>query len=202
MEEIALDLASRRLRGTAIDVDARRRVEGVIQLGNAVRDFIGGLSKGLLPEDVVASLPDLLRASQHLEDVVTESEPLAGAVRSADTGMAHAEGASRDWAGLREAVLATLAPGGTVEREALAQRVELSYESLKAALLKAGARGQLAVDAMEEDLLRARRLRRLAGSAVKARRRLAPWLPLAKTEPSTDAAKPASGEGAPALERP
>lgn len=176
MSELALDLASRRLRGVAAEPAGRRQAEGLIQLGNAIRDFIGGLSRGVLPEEVVAALPDLLRASQHLEDVATESEHLLGPRTARPSDAVHAEGASADWAALREAVLTALTPDLAEDQlEPLARRLELSYEGLKAALLKAGARGRLHVDAMEEDLLRARRLRRLAESALKARRRLAPW---------------------------
>ena len=177
MTETAFDLASRRILGIASEPAGRQQAEGLIQLGNAVRDFIGEMSKGMLPDDVVAALPDLLRASQHLEDIVTESEYLRGPRPARPADAVHAEGASPDWAALREAVLGALTPTAAPdELEPLARRLELSYEGLKAALLKAGARGRLPVDVMEEDLLRARRMRRVAESALKARRRLAPWV--------------------------
>src|SRR5690606_35896524 len=155
------------------------------------------MSSGLLPDDVVAALPDLLRASQHLEDVATESESLSGPRPARPSDAAHAEGASPDWSALREAVLAALAPDADADAgDAIAKRLELCYESLKAALLKAGARGRLHVDAMEEDLLRARQLRRVAESALKARRRLAPWRSL--LDGARESAEPAEA----AAERP
>ena len=177
MTKLAFELASRRIRGVQPEPAGRQQAEGLIQLGNAIRDFVGEMSAGVLPDDVVAALPDLIRASQHLEDVATESEALSGPRPPRPSDAIHAEGASPDWSALREAVLAVLTPDGAPdEPEALARRLELHYEALKAALLKAGARGRLPVDAMEEDLLRARRMRRVAESALKARRRLAPWL--------------------------
>src|SRR5690606_34747083 len=122
---------------------------------------------------------DLLRASQHLEDVATESTPLGRPrqTRPADTAEALATGASADWAALREAVLAVLeGQPDAPSDEPLTRRIELCYESLKTELLRASARGRLSVDGMEESLLRARRLQRVAESALKARRRLAPWI--------------------------
>lgn len=177
MTETAFDLASKRFLGIASEPAGRQQAEGLTRLGNAVRGFIGEMSKGVLPDDVVAALPDLLRASQHLEDIATESEYLRGPRPARPAAAVHAEGASPDWAALREAVLAALTPTTAPEElEPLARRLELNYEGLKAALLKAGARGRLPVDVMEEDLLRARRMRRVAESALKARRRLAPWV--------------------------
>ncbi|HEX6994723.1 MAG TPA: Na/Pi symporter [Gammaproteobacteria bacterium] len=205
MTAIAFDLASRRLRGTQAEPAGRLQAEGLVQLGNAIRDFIGRMSAGVLPDDVVAALPDLMRASQHLEDVATESEALRGPRPARPSDAIHAEGASPDWAALREAVLAVLTPDGAPDQlDALARRITLHYEALKAALLKAGARGRLPVDAMEEDLLRARRLRRVAESALKARRRLAPWLAVldgaraARAEPEPPAH---AGERASAAQR-
>ena len=116
--------------------------------------------------------------------------------RYVDSGRARAAtaaGASRDWGALRAAVLESLRTfpprpnGGAIVVAASGQadepepshrdrQLELAYEALKAYLLREGALGRLPVDAMEEDLLRARRLRRLAESAIKARNRLAPWL--------------------------
>jgi len=201
MSGLAFELASRRLRGVQPEPAGRQQAEGLIQLGNAIRDFVGEMSAGVLPDDVVAALPDLLRASQHLEDVATESEALRGPRPARPSDAVHAEGASPDWAALREAVLAALAPDGAPDQvDALARRLELHYEALKAALLKAGARGRLPVDAMEEDLLHARRMRRVAESALKARRRLAPWLAVlngahvaeAEAEPAADAGKRAA----------
>ncbi len=203
MSALTFELAARRVRGTVAEPASSLQEKGLVQLGNAVRDFIGSMSQGVLPDDVVVALPDLLRASQHLEDVATASAH-TGPHRSRGQAAAHAEGSSPDWAALREAVLAVLTSKiPPAELTPRAKRIELSYESLKTTLLKAGARGQLHVDAMEEDLLRARRLRRLADSALKAHRRLDPWI-TAMAAASTSAA-PATVDdakldaGAPAL---
>lgn len=186
MRAMAFDLARRRIQGTASEPEARREQEGIVRLGQAIRTFIETLTKQPLPNDVVEALPDLLRAIQHLDDV---------AIASATIGPApsHALGASHDLARLHEVVAdmltvpaerTSLSDVGDVvdespeddELEPRNRRLELAYEGLKADLLRQGALGRLRVEAMEEQLLRARRMRRLAESAAKANRRLGRWL--------------------------
>lgn len=194
MRSLAFDLARRRVQGTITEPEARRQQEGIVRLGRAIRDFIETLSKGVLPDDVVEALPDCLRAIQHIDDVASASATV-GAARSVGTADdAHARGASRDWARLNEVVAEMLAtpqvstsdapaadgyggaPAIDDDAEPRDRRLELAYEGLKADLLRAGALGRLRVEAMEEQLLRARRMRRLAESAAKANRRLDPWV--------------------------
>lgn len=177
MRELAADLADRRIRGVAPEPEGRQRQQGIERLGQAVREFIGELSTGTLPEDVVAALPDLLRASQHLEDMAAESA-LLGRPRS---GLPIGAGAragllAADWAALVDAVLESIGPDGAADREADTGRVSAAYEKLKTELLRAGAEGRLRVESMEQELLRARRLRRIADATLKARRRLEPWI--------------------------
>lgn len=199
MCRIAFELAEKRVSGVATEPESRQTQEGIVRLGQAVRGFMATMSKGTLPDDVAAALPHLLRATHHIEDVAIDSSLIAGVrAYTRQAAAAHAAGASRDWAVLRAAVLESLRafpPGrddasgtgnaivhesDTTEPEAQPaerdRRLELAYEALKAHLLREGALGRLPVDAMEEDLLKARRLRRLAESAMKARNRLEPWL--------------------------
>jgi phosphate:Na+ symporter len=177
MSELAFELAGRRIRGVAVEPEGRQRQEGLVRLGQAIRAFVGELSTRPLPEDVVAALPDLLRSSQHLEDVAAESALLGRPRREPPmAAAARADHPAADWQALIDAVTAGIAQDGAVDGAEIAERVGRAYEALKAELLRAGAGGRLRVDAMEEELLRARRLRRVADSALKARRRLAPWV--------------------------
>jgi len=190
MRAMAFDLARRRIQGFAPEPAARRQQEGIVRLGQAIRVFIERLSKGPLPDDVVEALPDLLRAITHIDEVAIASATVAAPQTRGADDFAHALGVSRDWARLHEVVAETLstsaddtsdAPGADAptddgELEPRDRRLELAYEGLKADLLRAAALGRLRVEAMEERLLRARRLRRLAESAAKANRRLAPWV--------------------------
>jgi phosphate:Na+ symporter len=195
MSELAFDLAGRRMRGVAAEPDGRQRQEGLVRLGQAIRAFVGELSTRPLPEDVVAALPDLLRASQHLEDVAAKSGLLGRPRREPPIGAAaRAERPAADWQALTDAVAASVALEGPVDGAEVAERVARAYEALKAELLRAGAQGRLRVEAMEEELLRARRLRSIADSALKARRRLVPWVE--RTNGGDEAAEIAADEAA------
>jgi phosphate:Na+ symporter len=153
------------------------RQSGLSNLGQAIRGFIGELSAGALPSEVVEALPDLMRASQHLEDLAAAaSEPVHV------SEIALEELTEHHWDTLHAATLASLDCGddgttaGTLEAlEELRLQVEETYQACKAQLLQAAARGKLRVAAMENALFRARQLRRCADTALKARRRLLPW---------------------------
>ena len=180
MTQIASRLATDRILGTVSREEGRRRHEGLALLGRAVRDFVGQLTTAPLPPDVVAPLPDLIRASQHLDEIAAVSAqhvPLHGGAY--DGTPWPTAGRAADWRALTDAVLASLTEEGADtpdEREDLGQRVEAAYQSLKAELLNEGAHGRIGVERMEEELQRARRLRRIASAALKARRRLEPWM--------------------------
>ncbi|MBN1240776.1 MAG: Na/Pi cotransporter family protein [Gammaproteobacteria bacterium] len=180
MTRITCALAADRIRGVAAEPGARQRQEGLARLGRAVRAFVGKLTAVPLPADVVAPLPDLIRASQHLDEIAAVSAELGPPLRAEALGGAAAPaGPGGDWRELIGAVLASLTEEGAdseEEREDLGERVETAYQSLKGQLLEAGARGRLGVELMEEELRHARRLRRVASTALKARRRLEPWI--------------------------
>lgn len=175
-------LAERRVRGVVAPSEGSRQQSGIMKLGSTVRHFIVRMSAGALPEDVAAALPDLMRGSQHLEDLASESarvaEPGPGRV-TAPREDASVSATQVDWAAVNEAVLATLALDADDNTETLAAldaRVVAAYDRLKADRLRDGALGRMQVSVMENELLRARQLRRIADAALNARRRLAPWL--------------------------
>jgi phosphate:Na+ symporter len=179
MRDAAFELARRGMVGeTAHRLRPTGSFHGILGLGQAVRDFIGRLSRGPLPEDVVAALPDLIRAVQHLEELAAISGELP------DAALVARRAASDDrWSRLQEAVLGCLAaaePNRGAQHPAselmdLAARVETAYQAIKQALLHQAAVGRLAVEEMEVLLQHAQTLRRGAEAARKAQQRLTRW---------------------------
>lgn len=177
MTDLVFRSARARITATADADDALLSRQGVLRLGQAVREFIGRFSNGTLTDDVVVALPDLIRTVQHLEDIATVVTTIPNAP-SAERGVAGPQ-----WDKLREIVLDNLRiPMGSGEertRRTLddhAARLEAAYQEIKVVLLRVTAQGQLSVEAMEEALAQAQRLRRCAASAIKAQRRFLPWM--------------------------
>jgi len=181
LAELAFDLAKRRIGGGPTQrLALYRREAGVLLLGREIRGYVDKLGAQSLPAEVVDALPDLVRAIQHLEDVaetsglLTDNVPLPGGTDE-----------QGHWAQLEAIVADSLdmmggsaAGGGAEKFHQLLERKEEAYEVIKADLLRATARGVLPVARMETALERARLLRRLADSAIKARRRYHPWTAL------------------------
>lgn len=154
--------------------------EGLLALGQAIRDFIADLSRQPLPSDVVTALPDLIRSIHHVEETIAESAAIA------ENGHLPAPLVTGPaWDRLRAGVFATLVTTAKdrdafkTEFDSELAEVELAYEAIKKDLLASAAAGRTSVDAMEAALLRARRMRRVAEAALKAERRLCPWAPIA-----------------------
>ena len=172
MSDIALRLARRRIESpTAERGLVVYEHDAVLQLGQAIRDYLPRLSASPMSDEVVKALPDLLRSIQHLEDLATTSQEL---------GEHHARFAQ--WNELREAVLVNLntEPSGSQSAETSFEsrllQVDRSYQQVKASLLQAAASGILSVGAMEQRLSEAQTIRRCAEAAIKAERRLSPWI--------------------------
>ncbi|MBL8908768.1 MAG: Na/Pi cotransporter family protein [Rhizobiales bacterium] len=147
------------------------RQGGIIRLGEAIREFIDGLGSHPVPEAVSKVLPNIVRSIQHLETIVITSERMIEAPPPAEMI------ASEDWAEFRSIVLASLAETDSDEElpdrlNLLAERSEATYQRLKLNLLTEIATGRLHVRSVDAALLYAQRLRRIADSAVKARRRV------------------------------
>lgn len=154
--------------------------EGLLALGQAIRDFIADLSRQPLPSDVVTALPDLIRSIHHVEETIAESAAIA---ENGHLPVALVTGPA--WDRLRAGVFATLVTTAKdrdafkTEFDSEMAEVDLAYEAIKKDLLASAAAGRTSVDAMEAALLRARRMRRVAEAALKAERRLCPWAPVA-----------------------
>jgi len=165
--EAAARLAAAALRPAAAAPDPEA-FRAVPLLGAAVRDFIGQLNTKPLPADVVALLPDVLRAAQHAESLAADAERLDGSAPAAAELAALAP-----WEALRTAGLEVLQPIGTAAPPEAADAAEAAYQAVKHALLEATARGAAPVGLLDAGMEHAQRLRRMALTAAKARRRLA-----------------------------
>jgi len=175
MLELTFQLARRRIETLPAHGRGQEQEQaGLLQLGQAIRHFIGQVGASALPKEVVEALPDLLRAIQHLEDLAEASDDF---VRPDAAVLATAE---PNWNLLRSATLDAVAPlAESAAAEALGNpmlRADGAYQQVKAALLGATAIGRLPVREMEAALAQAHTLRRCAETAVKAQRRLAPWI--------------------------
>lgn len=177
MMNLAFQRASDRIAGGPRTADTNSDT-GILTLGQAIRDFIADLSRKPLSSDVVAALPDLIRSVHHVEETLTE-----GAALLKETPPAHLI-SGPGWERLRTGVLATFETTAEdtetfkIEFDRERQEVDAAYEAIKRDLLARTASGQISVHMMENCLLRARRMRRLAEAALKAERRLQPWAPL------------------------
>jgi phosphate:Na+ symporter len=157
---------------------------GLLQLGRHVLQFIARLGTGAGDGEPADALPDLIRATQHLDDLIATSHALAE--------LAPVKTPVKDiqWQTLRDAAAACLARDvdgrplfpPAAETTSLSLRVDEAYQAIKKDLLHATARGRLAVDDMEKALARAQLIRRCAELALKASRRLAPWAGRVETE--------------------
>ncbi len=153
--------------GTATD-------EGRLEpLGRKIRNFIGEMSAGPLPDAVADALPDLIRAVQHLEEIERRSLRL----RTPPAGIV---AASTSWASLRQALADSLeGPGADAELgpayNRLIETAERAYQQVKTDLLQATARGALLVGQLDAALDLADAFRRCAELAAKTHRRLGPW---------------------------
>lgn len=160
--------------GVAIAAQAQAQA-GLYRLGAAIRDFIGRLTLQKLPADVVAALPDIVRAVQHAEEIAAASLSANGPPpRGAEAILGPA--ASRFAAAVGAALdVERLAAPSRPEVAAVEAEMEDAYQAAKARLLAASARGELPVHDMERALRETQRRRTLARAAARAMRRLAGW---------------------------
>lgn len=195
------EVPSLAIRGLVLETDrmlteatsnARKRLErlpvverdethdaGIAALGQTIRDFVSELSRAPLPPEVVKAIPDIIRCVQHIEEVSSEgaatlnSAPLPDMEKPA-------------WARLRAGVVAALITSTEdpetfkTEFDTEWSEVEAAYQAIKYDLLTSVATGAMRVNAAEAALVTAQRLRQIAESALKAERRIAPWISLAE----------------------
>lgn len=189
MMTMSFDLARQSVLAEAGHQPDRSREYGVLRLGRSIRSFIVRLQRTPLSGDAIATLVDVIRAIQHLEDMAVEASRVADdaiAIRPAE------------WQRLHLAVVATLTltdrgePDAASRRSVLGQDVEDAYEELKGRLLNGAAAGRDNLEVTEAALQRARRVRRIAQSALKADRRIGRW------RPASDAPQHRAGDPPPA----
>lgn len=158
-------------------------------LQRAVADFVVRLQRAEMSGDSAARLPVLLRVARYAEVATAQAEESVAASRRADAALAGAVVAPtpleqafavavQDLLSALDVLGATEVPGGGpagVSQDVRLQRVpdalaevERHYAQLKAALLRRGAEGQLAIEAMQERLDALSALRRGLQQAVKA----------------------------------
>ncbi|MBA3069786.1 MAG: Na/Pi cotransporter family protein [Hyphomonas sp.] len=191
MMRVAFERATARLETPGAGGRDGTHEAGVLALGQAIRDFISQLSRAALPSETVEALPDIIRCVQHIEEVATESRALLAEIRLPDAASDDAR-----WSRLQAGVVATLQTSTETpdafksEFDMEMNEVEDAYQAIKKDLLEAVASGRLAVSDAEAALVKAQRLRRVAEAALKAERRVAPWMGLtaARVASGADAA--------------
>ncbi|MGR7996814.1 Na/Pi cotransporter family protein [Xanthobacter sp. ZOL 2024] len=146
-------------------------------LARQIRTFIGRLGASPLPDTVVSALPDLIRAVQHVEDLIAAGRGvhkvlLPEAIATGDAWHSLLQ-ATRHSLTLYNRSIADEAATGRLGEQA--RRAEAAYQNVKAELLHAAAVGEMPVEAMEDALTNAQALRRCADIAFKIQRRLRPW---------------------------
>jgi phosphate:Na+ symporter len=180
MMTMSFDLALRSVLAEAGHHPDRSREYGVLSLGREIRGFIEKLQRVPLGGDAIATLVDVIRTLQHLEGMAMEAHRVtedALSIRPAD------------WQRLHQAVVAALTladpgePDAAARRSRLGEEVEDAYEQLKTHLLREAAAGRDGLEATETALQRARRVRRIAQSALKADRRIGKWRPTSGDRP-------------------
>ncbi len=153
--------------------------EGLLLLGREIKLYTDRLAARSSSSDIAARLSDLIRAAQHLIDLASAVAPRSAADDLPATAMSLPQ-----WKELQQAALDCLVLSGTEhaellggpESERLHGRVEETYQLLKKGLLQAAATGALPLTVMDRALTRAQSIRRLAGIALKAQRRLSSWV--------------------------
>lgn len=142
--------------------------DNVLTLGEMARDFVARMGGEGLPADMTGAVADLIRATQHIEETAIMAAQLRPQTVPA--------GLELEWRGLAEATAAALMLSGATPVADRLAAVEVPYQRLKALLLAQTAAGRLSPAAMEAALEHAKALRRTAEAALKAQRRLLPWL--------------------------
>jgi len=163
-------LLSAQLQGRPLH-DQHARLEALAGLAGAARGFITDLSGRAPPADVVARLADLLRALQHLEELI---------------------GLARAWRRAPAAPPEVVAQIDRIEALAATALVRVDgaetavalYEEIKRLLLTKAAAGAMPVPAAEAALAQALWARRCVERADKAMRRLRAGAPPDGLEPA------------------
>ncbi|MGB8053988.1 MAG: Na/Pi symporter [Azonexus sp.] len=163
--------------GTLIG-DAARPDEsaGLPALNRAIADFVTRVSRGTMSASTAQVLANLLRVQHYYENCgELASEVVAVRDAVADLGATPLHDAIISLAGLVDTLLVQLNPDNEPFAPLGAAQVadfESGYQEVKAALLSAGARGEITIDTMEQLLRSFSALHRVMDQAAKAARLL------------------------------
>lgn len=170
---LAVRMANAALQGEPTSALAHDQAV-LTRLGQAMDRFVEGLGRAAMSRAASVRLAELLRVQRYHES--SAEQALAAAALPA-LGTMTAELASAQ-AGFSQAARALLADKAAVQDAGAAappaalEAMESAYETLKSALLVAGADGRLSMHDMEQSLRRSSSLRRALQQIVKARQRL------------------------------
>lgn len=146
----------------------------LLRLSQQVRQFIAQLGAHRLPSDMAASLPAMIRATQHLDEALIAidalAKPFPGGDLPDDPTMLALEQATLESLDLGEPGALVLQHPDLLDEQA--RQLESAYEDEKARLLSAAATGVMPIGMMEALIDRAQLLRRCGLQAIKAQRRL------------------------------
>lgn len=149
--------------------------DAIITIGSSIRDFIARLASADLPADLASGMADLLRATQHVEDVAGLAAQLHPEhLPEALDGDLHAlmDAACKGLAPL------TATPPDDTALQTVAMELgtlEQSYQAAKTRLLAETVAGLMTPAAMEAALDQVQAVRRTGEAGLKARRRFLPW---------------------------
>lgn len=176
MGHVGVRLARAVLHGAPVEALARDHYI-VNQLDAAAESFVECMNRTAMSQRTSERLALVLRVQRYHQTMAQraiDAAPLVALVALADTRSVALHAA---FVQQTDALLALCDPLDNTPSPALlsahAQAMELAYQDLKAALLAAGAQGQLRLVAMEDTLRRLSALRHAAQQAVKARTRRA-----------------------------
>ncbi|MFN7155188.1 MAG: Na/Pi cotransporter family protein [Acidovorax sp.] len=176
MGHVGVRLARAVLHGAPVEALARDHYI-VNQLDAAAESFVERMNRTAMSQRTSERLALVLRVQRYHQTMAQraiDAAPLVALVALADTRSVALHAA---FVQQTDALLALCDPLDNTPSPALlsahAQAMELAYQDLKAALLAAGAQGQLRLVAMEDTLRRLSALRHAAQQAVKARTRRA-----------------------------
>lgn len=156
------------LRGTASPSQTASVRDDILTLGGIARDFVARMGGNGLSANMTGAVADLIRATQHIEETAVAAARL------------HKEAIPQlifeDWQALDDAAAAACNMDDAAPIADRLAAVEAPYQRVKALLLAETAAGRLSPAAMEAALDHAKAVRRTAEAALKAQRRLVPWL--------------------------
>lgn len=155
--------------------------DAIIAIGSAIRSFIARLSAAELPASLAPGIADLLRATQHIEEVAMLAAQMQPAQLPQD----------EEARTLRDAARHSLSPFSQTEiaapLQSVAQRMqatEQAYQAVKARLLAQTVSGHITPAEMDAAFEQVQLVRRAGEAALKAKRRFLPWAATAAGEES------------------